>query len=356
MHDEAFFFDGTSARRRSVRLVFQTDGIDILEAGDVVASWRFADLRLVDARNGVLRLTAAGAAELARLELRDPALVDAIGARCPELKQRKRIGDAGTGRIVFWSLAAAASLILTVVYLVPLIADRLAPLVPIALEARLGDAVDGNIRALYGKEACGAGDGQAALDRLGARLTEAAALPVPVSISVLPSEVPNAVALPGGRVYVFDGLLALAESPDELAGVIAHELGHVAGRDGLRALLQHGGSAFLIGLVFGDVTGGGAIVLGAELLVDNRYSRHAEAAADAFAAALMARLGRPSAGLGVLLARMQSGHREPPAFLSSHPLTAERREALEASSRPATGAPLLDADGWKALKGICGDA
>jgi Zn-dependent protease with chaperone function len=47
--------------------------------------------------------------------------------------------------------------------------------------------------------------------------------------------IPNAFALPGGKVYLFDGLLAKAENPDEIAGVLAHELGHLKHRDGIRA-------------------------------------------------------------------------------------------------------------------------
>ena len=86
---------------------------------------------------------------------------------------------------------------------------------------------------------------------------------------MLQSRVPNAVALPGGRIYLFDGLLRRADNPDEIAGVIAHEIGHVARRDGLRKLIQTGGSSFLLGLLFGDVTGGGTLILLGRALVDS---------------------------------------------------------------------------------------
>jgi predicted Zn-dependent protease len=51
---------------------------------------------------------------------------------------------------------------------------------------------------------------------------------------VLASPVPNAFALPGGRIYLLNGLLQKAESADEIAGVIAHEMGHVSHRDQTR--------------------------------------------------------------------------------------------------------------------------
>jgi len=347
-----FYLDGKEARRRAVRLVFQTDGIGIIEDGAQVAFWRYVDLRHADAPKGTMRLYALGAPELARLEVRDANLEEQIATRCPDLKTRRHGSEIATLRIVAWSLAAAVSLVLTVVYLVPAFADRLAPFIPISIEQRLGDAVDRQVLTVFG-EACASDAGTPALQKLGRRLTANADLPMPASIAVLPSEVPNAVALPGGRVYIFEALLNLAESPDEVAGVVAHELGHVAGRDGLRRLLQTSGSAFLLGLLFGDVTGGGAIIFGAQTMVDSSYSRETEAAADGFAAELMLAEGRSPAALGALLGRLGGGSRAL-AFISSHPVTADRVAALDAADRPANGAPFLTDAEWQALKTICG--
>ena len=69
---------------------------------------------------------------------------------------------------MLWSLAAVVSLVLTVVYLVPLVADRLAPFVPLAVEARLGEAVDNQVRAIFGDDICHSDAGDAALAKLGA--------------------------------------------------------------------------------------------------------------------------------------------------------------------------------------------
>ena len=303
---EAVYFDGASALRRTVRIELQEGGIAIGGLDGAKAFWRYPDLARADAPPGVLRVSAKGAPELARLELRDTALLAELTRRRPDLRHRRHADYLGTGRIVFWSIAAVVSLVLTVVYLVPLAADRLAPFIPIPVERRLGEAVDSQVRAFFGAETCDAEPGRAALARLSDALTAAADLPMPVDIAVLPSETPNAFALPGGNVYVLGALLDKAEGPDELAGVLAHELGHVAGRDGLRKLLQTGGSSFLLGLLFGDVTGGAAIVFAAQTLVDSAYSRQAETNADAFAAALMQKLGRSPKPLGTFLLRLDS--------------------------------------------------
>ena len=92
-----------------------------------------------------------------------------------------------------------------------------------------------------------------------------------VTASVIEDSTENAFALPGGRVYILSGLLRRANDPDELAGVVAHELGHVAHRDQIRALLHDGGVSFLVGLLFGDVTGSSTILLGARTMFEASY-------------------------------------------------------------------------------------
>src|SRR6202000_2957847 len=110
--------------------------------------------------------------------------------------------------------------------------------------------------------------------------------------------------LSGGKVYLFNGLLARAESPDEIAGVLAHEFGHLKHRDGMRNLIYNGASAFLIGLVFGDVTGSGAVIFTSRALVTSSYSRDAESNADAFSIEVMHRLPRAPKEMGRLLRRV----------------------------------------------------
>ena len=100
------------------------------------------------------------------------------------------------------------------------------------------------------------------------------------------------MALPGGHIYVDDGLIAKAQTPDELAGVLAHEIGHVAHRDGTRTVLQTAGLSFLFGMMLGDFVGGGAVVIAARTVLKSSYSRRVEAAADAYSVDLMQKARR----------------------------------------------------------------
>ena len=133
------------------------------------------------------------------------------------------------------------------------------------------------------------------------RLEAAAALPIPLDTKVVRRSEANAIALPGGHIYVFDGLVEKSESADELAGVIAHEIGHVAHRDGTRSILQSAGLSFLFGMLLGDFVGGGAVVIGARAVLQSSYSRDVEGAADRYGVDLMSRAGGDPRALGVIL-------------------------------------------------------
>ena len=247
-----------------------------------VESWPYDQIRRADGPPETLRLRCATALPLARLEVSDAATQEAIVARCKSLY----VGHASstqTWRIVFWSLAAVCSILGLAFFGIPFAADRLAPMVPAAVERRLGEAVDKQARAIFGGKTCDGAEGQAAFASLIDKLRRAGEIDILLDASVLSSDMPNAFALPGGKIYLLDGLLQKARDPDEIAGVLAHELGHVQHRDSLRKIIQTGGTSFLIGLLFGDVTGGGAMVFIGRSLFDASYSRDAERAADAFA-------------------------------------------------------------------------
>ncbi|WP_265942615.1 M48 family metallopeptidase [Dechloromonas sp. A34] len=145
---------------------------------------------------------------------------------------------------------------------------------------------------------------------------------------------PNAFALPSGDVVIFDQLIRLAESDDEVAGVIAHELGHVANRHGLRQLIQSSVVSFVVGVYLGDIS---SVAAGLGVLVlESRYSREFEFEADAYAARTMLAAGRGTEPLAAMLERMEKAHGAKGSAgagwdgLSTHPDTAERIARLRA--------------------------
>ena len=348
---DAFWFDGVDNRRRAVRLRLAVD-LQILENGRVVDQWPLDSIRRAEGPANELRLQSSAAPELARLVVADGGFRSALIGQCPALYAQDA-GEHPYARIVGWSLAAALSILVVVVYGIPLIADSLAPMIPVSWEKRVGDMVDGQVKTIFDARTCSGEDGVKAFDKMMKAIAGAGLEGLPVEAKVIRSGVRNAVALPGGRVYLFRGLLDQAENPDEIAGVIAHELGHVKNRDGMRRLIQAGGTSFLLGLLLGDVTGSTAVIFATRQLLDSSYSRDAESRADGVAVEAMTAIGRSPAPAGELLLRITGDQKDNMSILASHPLTRDRLERFKREAKPVTGPPILDFGEWRALKEIC---
>jgi len=162
---------------------------------------------------------------------------------------------------------------------------------------------------------------------------------------------PNAFALPGGWVYVSRGLLALLNSEDELAGVVGHEIGHVAARHSVQRVSLGAPLAVATGVgaaatsivtpgLGGLVAGLGGATTG---LVLTPYGRQQERQADEVGQGIAAAAGWDPAGLAAFLDTLESEERlttgavRRTGFLASHPATPER--AASARARAATLAP-----------------
>jgi Zn-dependent protease with chaperone function len=360
----AIYFDGTCSARNDVVVEAATAGLQIYSADRrLLDEWLYAELRRQASPDGVLRLGRHGETLLARLEVRDAALAAAIEDRAVTLDRDGAAERKLRRKVVLLSLAAVVSLIVTAIVGVPVLAARLTPLIPVSVEQKLGNAVDKQVHATLDTKhlgaafVCGAGAngaaGRAALDKLVGKLTTAAALPYPLQVDVVRRADFNAFALPGGHIYVFEGLIDRARAPDELAGVLSHEIGHVAHRDGTRTVLQAAGLSFLFGMMLGDFVGGGAVVIAAKTVLRSSYSRQVEAAADTYSVGLMGKVGGDPRALAAILERVMADKDEGIKILSDHPDTKDRIVAINAVAPAGARTPLLGAADWAALKRIC---
>ncbi|MEO8314454.1 MAG: M48 family metallopeptidase [Pseudomonadota bacterium] len=139
---------------------------------------------------------------------------------------------------------------------------------------------------------------------------------------------PNAFALPSGIIVMTDDLVQLSKSDEELAAVLAHEIGHVQGRHALRMLIQGTGVSLLAIAVLGDIGSVSALAGAAPALIQAKHSRDFEREADSYARAWLKKEGIAVSRFDDILCRMTQirGNKggEPPAFLSSHPGTSDR--------------------------------
>jgi predicted Zn-dependent protease len=356
------FFDGVTSARRPVLVELSSEGLVVRDAEEraMLARWPYNELDHLAAPDGLLRLGRAGAPRLARLEVREPALIAAIDDASVPVDRSGAAERRSRSKVVVWSVIATVSLLVGAVYGVPALADKIAPLIPLRAERWLGEAVDSQARKMLDKSdssrpfECGDEQGGAALAKLMGKLEAAAGLPIPLETKVVRRGEPNAVALPGGHIYVFEGLIEKSQTPDELAGVVAHEIGHVAHRDGTRSILQSAGLSFLFGMLLSDFVGGGAVVIGARAVLQSSYSRDVEGAADRYGADLLNRAGGDVSAFGAILDRIAGAIHPGVEILSDHPDTKARVAVINSLARAAAPArPLLDGDEWRALKRIC---
>ncbi len=332
------FNDGRSAASRRVTVLALPDGLNICDdTGDVLAFWHRDDLREECGGETVLRLRSV-ADEDARLAVDNgAALRPLLPARRPE-RGGLRLGLA---------LAAAAAMVGGLWIGLPAGARVLAAMVPASVEHSWGDRMATGIEAQWPR--CRQPAGEAALADLTERL--AAGLPPdarPRRVIVVKLPQVNAIALPGGNVIVFSGLLASAAGADELAGVLAHEFTHVRLRHPLAGTVRAMGVGILVTLVTGDTSG--LLATASSVALAGAYSREDESAADAGAAELLARVGMEGQGLAAFFRKLEAPGLMP-AWLSTHPDPEMRARAMDALARP--GAPALTESQWQALKAIC---
>jgi Zn-dependent protease with chaperone function len=142
---------------------------------------------------------------------------------------------------------------------------------------------------------------------------------------------PNAFALPGGTVIITDQLVKLSQSPDEVAGVLAHEIGHIEHRHSLRLIYQALGISFFISMVSGDPGSMiDSVIQQASALQTLSNSRDFEREADHDSVVLMQKIGRNSLAMLALLDRIvPKGSQGDVSFLSTHPGLQERRREVE---------------------------
>lgn len=176
------------------------------------------------------------------------------------------------------------------------------------------------------------------VNRVGQNIVLHSDAKMPFTIKVIDSDEVNAFALPGGYFFVHRGLIMAAENESELAGVMAHEIAHVAAR---HAMENQGKGAFinyaaLAAMIFGGpivstvLQNGGGILAG---LAQMKFSRGAEEEADKLGVQYMYAAGYDPTGMATMFEKLLSQNKKKPGtvarLFSTHPQLDNRREASQ---------------------------
>lgn len=161
-------------------------------------------------------------------------------------------------------------------------------------------------------------------------------LPYDVEIIIIDAPIINAAAFPGGLIVLFSGLIKKTDSPEELASVLAHELGHVAYRDPIKKL----GREFSLGILLSLGGGQNSMVIIKKImksLASNAFSRKQEARADDYAHELMIKSGLKPKHFAVFMNKLVDKTMDEKtmkllAYITSHPDLRSRIKKAEKKS------------------------
>lgn len=256
--------------------------------------------------------------------------------------ERRRSAAIGAG------VATVLGVVLFFQVGLPWMANRLAPVIPRAMERTISDQALSLIDNLQLKPSQLPADRQLALQLEFQALTRGLPreLDYRLSFRDAPGLGPNAFALPDGHVVVTDQLVDMVgDHEEELLAVLAHEAGHHEHRHGMRQALQSSAVVVVAGFLFGDLSGTGSLSVSVPvLLLESGFSRDHEREADAFAFGLLKQRDRSPADFARVMRRLSEHYGEKDvgavSYLSTHPPSAERVEAAERSAGLAPGDPL----------------
>jgi predicted Zn-dependent protease len=354
----ARFNDGHTAATLDVAARVEQQGLIVVDnEGNELDCWAWDEIRLTDraARNQPARLsnrTKPGA----RLVIDDPLIIAAIRAHARYLSRDP------ISRQKVWTVAgitaAAMATVAFFIYGLPWIARPAAALVPISWEEPVGDSTVEIINQLFahGRKLCSGTAGRDALRTMTHKLAATVKTPYDIRVDVVDSGIVNALAAPGGRIVIFRGLIDRATSADEVAGVLAHEMAHVVRRHPTQGMISSiGWSALLSAFTGGASLSNTAVARLATHLATSAHTRELESEADEGAVTMLDGAGIGSAGLARFFKSIEQPEKrglQLPEYLSSHPQTSKRIEAIERSAHRSS-TPALSPAEWQALKGVC---
>lgn len=260
------------------------------------------------------------------IRVADAAAVRALEALRPATSTRTggdRATRAWVPRLILGTVVLPLLLLGLAVWQHDRIAGWAANQVPVAQERRVGELLFARTRA---RLTLIEGPAARMVREIGARLTRGSAHQYEFYVAHDPSV--NAYAMPGGFIVVHSGLLELAATPEEVAGVLAHEVSHVENRHSLRAMIRNAGFSALLRLSLGDTAG---LIGMADQLADLKFSRDDESQADRDGLGALVKTGIRPQGMRDFFRKMAAGDGKVPGWPSTHPGSSERYAALDAA-------------------------
>jgi beta-barrel assembly-enhancing protease len=345
----AQYFNGRSSAPIAATARLRSGGLLVSLAGGEESLWLFSDLRLTHGQPARLQRHSEV------LVFDDPAFATHLAQANPESfgQMRGQVAAFAWSWVVISIAGTLATLALVWFFLIPRSAAALSSFVPLEWEERLGRSVaDGYIET---NGECKDSRVISAVEDIVDRLDRAKRSPYHFRVRVARSSEVNAFAAPGGYIVLFQGLLDKSDSPDEVAGVLAHEMEHVRQRHVTRGLLRGLTTSAILGIVMGDASAIASII---QSMGSLRFQREDEAAADHEGLLNLAKADIDPQGMIGFFKKLAEENSSLPAlatYLSTHPDPMDRMERLKAEARHLRvhPKPFASQGDWKAIKAAC---
>ncbi len=271
-----------------------------------------------------------------------------VAERVRQVRHRRRLVWGVVGGVIL-------STVLGLWFGADLLVEIAVSRIPVEWEQKLGESAHRDF--LTHQDVVKEGPGVSAVEEITHRLTEQIPNnPYKFQVTVVKSDVVNAFALPGGYIVVFTGLMKKAESGEEVAGVLSHELNHVLQRHGLERIVKSVGLLTVVAIVLGNQQGliGMMKQLGVELLT-LKFGREQETEADLTGLQLLQRAKIDPSGMIRFFERLSEKDEGRMEWLSTHPMSTARAERLktERAALPKT-LPVPFTFDWKQVQAFLG--
>lgn len=350
-----FFNDGQTAASHEVSVSIGPDGL-LFGPKDAAADqhWTYEGLRPVRPvpASGPARLSYEGSSE-ARLIIASPQFAEQLLQRAPHLGTAA--GHKATAKIVAYCVAGLAAFATIGWLILSAAPTAVATLIPQNWWSYMGEQIEATM--VKSARQCTNQEGKKALAKMAFKFSGNAEAD---TVRVYDIPIMNAFAMAGGRIVMTSSLIKEASSPDEVAGVLAHELGHVKAHHPEAQIVRVFGLQLIMSALWGGSGLGDAVAQGGAMLAILRYTRGAEREADAIAIDLMKKAKIDPNGLARFfkIVKRHTGEKgqkkgsEYSSMLRTHPSLDERIENIRKLKVGET-TPALSKEDWEKLKKIC---
>lgn len=359
---EGYYLDGRTPVRQPAAIRLMRSGIEITTEGGTRLWWPYQEIRQSQGFYAGEEVRLERGSEIPEaLLISESAFLTALHRITPELATRFHNPARRRVRAKLTLIAALAVIGITIgLYFwgIPAMASMVASRVPVSWEEHLGESVVEQLAPPSRR--CTDPIRTHIIEEIMAILTNTLAnSPYTFRVIVVNNSAVNAFAAPGGHIVVFRGLIEQTQAPEELAGVLAHEVQHIIKRHATRMLIQHASTGLLLAALTGRASDPSAFGLeAARTLGVLRYSRAYEEEADGEGVRMLVAAGIDANGMITFFESLRTDGEGTPEFikyLSTHPSTAERITRLQSLAARQEGRPekLLPDYDWEDMHQIC---